>query len=32
MTTDVTANTVRAASNGSIILHFQDEDEEYGRW
>jgi len=26
----VTANTARAASNGSIILHFQDEDDEYG--
>jgi hypothetical protein len=27
---DVTANTVRAASNGSIIIHYQDEDDEYG--
>jgi len=27
---DVTVNTVGAASNGSIILDFQDEDDEYG--
>jgi hypothetical protein len=29
-TMDVTVNTVGAASNGSIILDFLDDDDEYG--